>query len=32
MPTTYDPESPQPWTRDRVTYLSTDLLARLATL
>ncbi len=32
MPSTYDAQSAQPWTRDRVTYLRTDLLARLATL
>ncbi len=29
LPTTYDPESAQPWTRDRVSYLATDLTGRL---
>gem|GEM_PF-687951 len=28
LPRDYDPESGQPWTRDRVTYVATDLLAR----
>lgn len=32
LPTTYDPQSAQPWTRDRRTYLGTDLVARVATL
>jgi len=32
LPRTYDPESAQPWTRDRRTYLTTDLLGRVATL
>lgn len=32
LPTTYDPQSAQPWTRDRRSYLSTDLAARVATL
>lgn len=31
-PSAYDPQSAQPWTRDRATYLTTDLLGRLATL
>ena len=30
LPDTYDPKSAQPWTRTRVTYLSTDLLSRIA--
>jgi hypothetical protein len=29
-PDTYDPESAQPWTRDRASYLATDLLGRMA--
>jgi hypothetical protein len=29
LPTTYDTESAQPWTRDRVSYLTVDLLGRL---
>lgn len=32
LPTTYDPESGQEWTRDRATYLTVDLSGRLATL
>lgn len=32
LPTAYDPESGQEWTRDRTTYLSVDLSGRLATL
>lgn len=32
LPTAYDPESAQPWTRDRRSYLATDLSARVATL
>ena len=32
LPTEYDPESGQEWTRDRVTYLTVDLSGRLATL
>ena len=32
LPTAYDPQSAQPWTRDRRTYLGTDLVARVATL
>jgi 5'-nucleotidase len=28
LPSEYDPESGQPWTRDRVSYLTTDLLGR----
>ncbi len=32
LPKTYDVESTQPWTRDRATYLATDLAGRLATL
>lgn len=28
LPTEYDPESGQPWTRDRATYLAIDILAR----
>ena len=28
LPSTYDPQSVQPWTRDRKTYLTTDLAAR----
>ncbi len=31
LPSTYDPESGQPWTRDRRSYLSADLLGRVAT-
>lgn len=31
-PAVYDPESVQPWTRDRVTYLTIDLIGRLETL
>jgi hypothetical protein len=31
LPATYDPESGQPWTRDRVAYLSGDVMARLIT-
>ena len=29
LPSAYDPESGQPWTRDRVSYLVTDLSGRL---
>jgi hypothetical protein len=29
LPSTYDPQSGQPWTRDRLSYLSVDLPARL---
>ena len=32
LPHTYDPGSGQSWTRDRKTYLATDLVGRLATL
>ncbi|MFN8025308.1 MAG: hypothetical protein U0W40_02795 [Acidimicrobiia bacterium] len=32
LPSTYDTQSGQSWTRDRKTYLQTDLLGRLATL
>jgi len=32
LPTAYDPESNQTWTRSRAVYLPTDLLGRLATL
>jgi len=32
LPATYDPQSGQPWTRDRKSYLQTDLVGRLATL
>ena len=32
LPTVYDPESNQPWTRSRAAYLPTDLLGRLTTL
>ena len=32
LPRTYDPESSQPWTRDRASYLATDLVGRLASL
>jgi hypothetical protein len=32
LPSTYDPQSGQPWTHDRKSYLQTDLLGRLATL
>jgi len=32
LPRTYDVQSSQPWTRDRATYLATDLTGRLATL
>lgn len=32
LPTDYDPASAQPWTRDRRSYLPTDLLGRAATL
>jgi len=32
LPSTYDAKSGQPWTRDRQSYLPTDLLGRLATL
>lgn len=32
LPTTYDPASAQSWTRDRRSYLATDLLGRVATL
>jgi len=32
LPSEYDPESGQPWTRDRKSYLATDLAGRLATL
>lgn len=30
LPSTYDPDSGQAWTRDRVAYLTTDLAGRLA--
>jgi len=32
LPSTYDTQSGQPWTRDRKSYLQTDLVGRLATL
>ncbi len=32
LPRTYDPESSQPWTRDRASYLATDLVGRLTSL
>jgi len=32
LPHSYDPESGQAWTRDRKSYLATDLIGRLATL
>lgn len=32
LPATYDPASAQPWTRDRRTYLATDLVGRVSTL
>ena len=32
LPSSYDPQSGQPWTRDRKSYLQTDLAGRLATL
>jgi hypothetical protein len=32
LPAAYDPESAQSWTRDRLSYLTTDLLARFAEL
>jgi hypothetical protein len=32
LPATYDPQSGQPWTRDRASYLKTDLIGRLTTL
>ena len=32
LPTEYDPESGQEWTRDRVTYVTVDLSGRLATV
>lgn len=32
LPTAYDPQSAQSWTRDRRSYLATDLVARVATL
>jgi len=32
LPSAYDPESGQAWTRDRKSYLATDLVGRLATL
>ncbi len=32
LPTTYDPQSGQSWTRDRSSYLAIDLIGRLATL
>jgi hypothetical protein len=32
LPHAYDPESGQAWTRDRKSYLTTDLIGRLATL
>jgi hypothetical protein len=32
LPSTYDAQSGQPWTRDRKSYLQTDLVGRLATL
>jgi hypothetical protein len=32
LPTRYDAASAQPWTRDRRSYLATDLLGRVATL
>jgi len=31
LPSAYDPESGQPWTRDRRSYLGADLLGRVAT-
>ncbi len=32
LPTVYDPESNQSWTRSRAAYLPTDLIGRLTTL
>jgi hypothetical protein len=32
LPSTYDPQSGQPWTRDRASYIKTDLIGRLTTL
>lgn len=32
LPSTYDPQSGQEWTRDRVAYLSVDLAGRIAAL
>lgn len=32
LPSTYDPQSEQSWTRDRASYLATDLVGRIATL
>lgn len=32
LPTVYDPQSNQPWTRSRSAYLPTDLIGRIATL
>jgi hypothetical protein len=32
LPTVYDPDSSQPWTRSRAAYLPTDLIGRIATL
>ncbi|MCU1396272.1 MAG: hypothetical protein JWM34_4700 [Ilumatobacteraceae bacterium] len=32
LPSTYDPESGQSWTRDRASYLAIDIVGRLATL
>ena len=32
LPSAYDPESAQPWTRDRGSYLALDLMGRIATL
>jgi hypothetical protein len=32
LPTVYDPESNQSWTRTRAAYLPTDLIGRLTTL
>lgn len=32
LPTEYDPESAQAWTRDRVSYVATDLTSRMASI
>jgi hypothetical protein len=32
LPKTYDPQSGQPWTRDRAAYLPVDLIGRITTL
>jgi len=32
LPKTYDPQSGQPWTRDRAAYLPVDLIGRVTTL